>query len=92
MLGAHALAYFLINVLPDAKLIALGLEGAKHEVLANLQSEAVRRPYGETLFGLLKFDFGWTLDGVPVIDEISRALMLSAPRIALLMFAQHPET
>lgn len=82
VLGAHALAYFLVNILPDATLIALGLEGAKHEVLANLQSEAVRRPYAETLFGLLKLDFGRTIDGVQVLDELGRALTLSAPRVA----------
>lgn len=82
VLGAHALAYFLVNVLPDATLIALGLEGAKQEVLANLQAEAIRRPYAETLLGLLQFDFGRTLDGVRVSEEIGRALALSAPRIA----------
>lgn len=79
--GAHALTYFLVNVLPDATLISLGLEGAKHEVLANLQSEAVRRPYVDTLLGLLKFDFGRTIDAVPVSEELSHALILSAPRI-----------
>lgn len=82
VLGAHALAYLLLNVLPDATLIALGLEGAKQEVLANLQSEAVRRPYTETLLGLLKLDFGRTIDAVPVSEELGRALILSAPRIA----------
>lgn len=81
LLGAHALAYFLINILPDATLIALGMEGAKHEVLSNLQSEVIRRPYFETLFDLLKLDFGRTLDGVPVSDELAQALTLSTPRI-----------
>lgn len=79
--GAHAFAYFLINVLPDATLIGLGLEGAKGEVLATLQAEAVRRPYVETFLGLLTFDLGRTIDGVPVSAELGRAAALSGPRI-----------
>ena len=82
VLGAHALTYFLVNLLPDATLIALGLESANQQVFANLQAEVVRRPYLDTIFGLLQFDFGQTLDRVPVSEELGRALALSAPRIA----------
>lgn len=79
--GAHALAYFLINVLPDATVVALGLQGAKREVLASLQSEFARRSYSEVITALAALDFGRTIDGVPVGDELGRAIALSLPRI-----------
>ena len=79
--GAHALVYFLINVLPDATIIALGIEGAKREVLVNLQSDIARRSYFEAVVGLASFDLGHTIDGVPVDYELGRALTLSFPRI-----------
>ncbi len=82
VLGAHALAYFLLNLLPDAATIALGLEAAKQDVLSSFQSAMPKRTYIETLAGLMRLDLGRTLDAVPVYDELRRALALSAPRVS----------
>lgn len=83
IVGAHALAYFLVNILPDAASIALGLESAKVEVLSRYRSEIARRSYIEALSGIVWLDLGRTIDSVPVSSELGRALTLSAPRLAL---------
>jgi ABC-type dipeptide/oligopeptide/nickel transport system permease component len=83
VLGAHALAYFLVNVLPDAALVALGIQGANQEVLSTFRAGVEHRSYAESLLGVLRFDFGRTIDGVPVMDEIAQGALNSAPRVGI---------
>jgi ABC-type dipeptide/oligopeptide/nickel transport system permease component len=83
VLGAHALAYFLVNVLPDAALVALGIQGANQEVLSTFRAGVEHRSYAESLLGVLRFDFGRTIDGVPVVDEIAQGALSSAPRVGI---------
>lgn len=81
--GAHALTYSLLGVLPDAAVVSLGLESAKSEVVAAFQAEHGLRPYSQVLVDLTRFQLGITLDGVPVTQELGRALMPSFPRVLL---------
>lgn len=81
-LGAHALTYFLLQVLPDAAFISLGIEGARQEVLAAFHAAHQERSYGRVLSDLVRLDLGRTLDGIPVARELADALMTSAPRVA----------
>lgn len=81
LFGAHALAYFIVGVLPDAALVALGLQSANAEIVAAFQRSETARDYLPSLMGLARGDWGLTLDRVPVLAELSRAVALSAPRI-----------
>lgn len=83
VLGAHGLAFFLVSVLPDAAILSLGIEGTRQEVLAAFQAQHQARSYGQVLLDLLRFDFGTTLDGIPVRQELAAALAASAPRLVL---------
>lgn len=84
-LGAHALAFVLTTILPDAAVIALGFEGANKEVLAAFHAANQARPYGTVLADLLQLDFGRTLDGVAVGPELARSAAASAPRLMLAL-------
>jgi ABC-type dipeptide/oligopeptide/nickel transport system permease component len=81
VLAAHALVYFLVNVLPDAALVALGIQGANQDVLSTFQASVQRRDYAQSLLGLLQLNLGETLDGVRVSHELSRGLRESGPRV-----------
>lgn len=83
VVGAHALTYLLVGVLPDAAVVSLGIEGTKQEVLAAYQSVHETRSYAKVIVDLIHFDLGQTLDGVPVVKEIMDALSYSAPRLTL---------
>lgn len=83
---AHALTYFLVNVLPDAAVVALGLEGTHHEVLAAFHAQHVERSYVEVIQDLVRFDFGKTLDGTQVSQELAQGIMASAPRVFAAFF------
>ena len=88
-LGAHALAFVLTAVLPDAAIIALGFEGANRDVLAAFNAAHQARPYDQVVADLLRLDFGRTLDGVAVGPELIRSVIASTPRLlsALLLIA-----
>ena len=79
--SAHALVYFLVNVLPDAALVALGIQGANQDVLSAFQAAVQRRSYLESLLGVLQLDLGRTLDSVPVVDELAQGARDSGPRV-----------
>lgn len=83
ILGAHALTYFLIGILPDAAVVALGLESVRSGVLTAFHQAHEIRPYIQVLADLLRLDLGETLDGVSVVSELLGSLQFSIVRIAL---------
>lgn len=83
IIGAHALTYFLVGVLPDAAVITLGINSAQQEVLAAFNEAHMDRSYSEVLVGLVHLDLGRTLDGIPVTHALMDALSASAPRLIL---------
>lgn len=83
ILGAHALTYFLIGILPDAAVVALGLESVRPGVLAAFHQEHEIRPYAQVLADLMRLDLGYTLDGVAVVSELLGSLQFSLVRIFL---------
>lgn len=82
VLAAHALSYFLVNVLPDAALVALGMQGANQDVLSTFQAGVERRSYLESLLGLFRLDLGRTIDGVAVSAELMQGAAASGLRVA----------
>lgn len=79
---AHSLVFFLINVLPDAAILALGIEGSRQEVLAAFHAQHQDRTYGQMFLDLIQFEFGQTLDGTVVEKELVAGLAASGPRVA----------
>ncbi len=85
--GAHALAYLLVGVLPDAAVVYLGLDSARDEVLAAFRADHGIRSYSQVIRDATSFNFGMTLDGVPVSRELGHALAASLPRLVLASLA-----
>lgn len=83
VLLAHALAFGMVKALPDAAVIALGFESANPQAVAAFRAAQQERSYFAALTGLFTLDFGVSLDGVVVHDELKRSLANSAPRFAL---------
>lgn len=81
ILCAHALTYFLVTILPDAAILALGIEGTRQEVMAAFHAQHVDRSYSRVVLDLIHFEFGQTLDGTPVRAEIFAGVIASAPRV-----------
>ena len=81
--GAHGLVYLLMGVLPDAAVVSLGLEGARAESVAAFHTAHGTRQYHEVLADLVVLDFGTSLDGIAVADELARAVMATLPRLML---------
>jgi ABC-type dipeptide/oligopeptide/nickel transport system permease component len=84
--GAHGLAFFLINFLPTAAEVMLGIYGIQHDTLATLTQLTCPRTYGETLIGVFHLDFGISADGVLVETELYNNLLISFPRIFFAIF------
>jgi ABC-type dipeptide/oligopeptide/nickel transport system permease component len=83
VLGAHALAFAVLQLLPGPALSALGLAATGLEARnAFLEQHAVR-PYLTVLSDLAQGRLGTTLDGLPVADELGRALAAGLPRLGL---------
>lgn len=81
VVGAHALTYFLIGVLPDAAVMSLGLESAREQVVAAFHAAHGVRSYSQVLADLARLNLGETLDGVPVSQELAQAIFASSPRV-----------
>lgn len=86
MLGAHALTFFLVRILPDAAVIALGVESVRPEVLSAFHEAQQNRSYLQILAGIPKLDLGRTLDGTNVTRELIVALQSSLPRLLAAFF------
>ncbi|MBV9930621.1 MAG: hypothetical protein JO013_06730 [Alphaproteobacteria bacterium] len=80
--GAHALAYAVVQLLPDPINAVLGLQSGSNEARRALLEAQPVRTYVHTLTDLLRGHLGTTRDGVPVGQELARALSASAPRLA----------
>lgn len=87
IIGAHGLAFLLVQILPTTANIMLGFYSVQEDVFAALASLTESRPYLEMLKGLLTLDFGVSADGVPVKDELYRHLLISLPRISVALLA-----
>lgn len=81
--GAHALAYLMLRGLPDPAIAALGLQGGNEAAVAAFEQDHPARTYGQTLLDLIGGRMGFTLDGVPVLTELSQALSSSLPRLLM---------
>lgn len=81
VIGAHALTFFMIRILPDAAIVALGIEGIRPEVLSAFHEAHQSRSYMEVLAGIPVLDLGKTLDGTSVAGELSLAVQSSLPRL-----------
>lgn len=86
ILGAHAVAYLLIGVLPNAAVSALGIFSGNQELLSAFSLSFAPRTYIEAVSGLFVGDLGRTLDGQAVTLELTRALGASVPRLVASMF------
>jgi peptide/nickel transport system permease protein len=80
VIGAHALAFVVIQILPDPAMVALGIDSTKNSARESFERANKPRTYLQTLADLGHADFGTTLDGVSVAEEIGRALLASIPR------------
>lgn len=81
--GAHALAYLFINVLPDAAIIALGIDSVQSSLVSAFQASHEARSYPQIFNDLIHFELGMTLDGVSVNQELYQALSASMPRLLI---------
>lgn len=80
--GAFSLAFALLHLLPDPAVIALGLYAGNTTAITNLQV-AGRPSYLEALAGVATFNFGQSLDQVPVRELLGNAIHASLPRIVI---------
>lgn len=85
VLGAHALAYWLVTALPDPSLVLLGFFSGNEAALDVARSRTALPPYGSVVAGLFSGDLGQTLDNIPVIVELSNAGAHSVPRILAVL-------
>lgn len=83
VLMAHSFAYLLMRTLPDAAVVALGLEALRDTSVSAFKARHVLRPYGHVLADLARGELGTSLDGVPVLAELTMAVGESAPRLIL---------
>ena len=86
VLGAHAVAYLLVGVLPNAAVSALGIFSANKELLSAFSQAFAPRTYVAALGGVFTGDLGRTLDGQSVAVELIRSIYESAPRVAASIF------
>lgn len=86
VIGAHALTFFLMSILPDAAVIALGIESVRPEVLSAFREAQHNRSYLQILAGIPMLDLGQTLDGTAVTRELKIALQSSLPRLLAAFF------
>lgn len=85
--AVHAIAYGIIGILPDPSVVALGIFSAQDSAVEAFRTSYQIRTYSLILHDLIvNLDLGNTLDRVPVISEISRALGHSLPRIICACF------
>jgi len=88
-LGAHAIGYVVIQVLPNPIYAMLGMSSGVGEISENLPHATQTKNYAERLLDTFRGDLGNTLDGVPVWQDLSFAIFASAPRLffAVLIIA-----
>jgi len=80
--AVHAVAFTLITLLPEAFVVAQGFFTLfRVDPLLVTPMLGADRAYTSSLQGMMTFEFGSTLDGVPVVTEIERAIYQSAPRV-----------
>ncbi len=79
--AVHALTFFLVTLLPNAAVVALGLLGGNEASVRNYW--AAREPLGyvEQLTRLAGGDLGATLDNAPVRGELSAAIAQTLPTV-----------
>ena len=80
---AHFLVFLLIGALPDPAVSMLGVSSANQEVLRRAQDGSNPGSYLSVLQDLAQGSLGHSLDHTPVSDELRRAILESAPRLAL---------
>lgn len=87
VLGAHLLAYCVIQVLPDPVTSILGFQSAHVEAREALNRSNPPRSYGRILADMAHGDLGLTLDGVDVSASLADGAKASLPRLAAGSFA-----
>ena len=83
VMATHALSYQLIALLPDAASRMAGFLGSHEPSVSMLRTRLETRTYWESLEGLLTGDFGKTISGVSVAEELSLQFMDTVPRMAV---------
>lgn len=81
--SAYLLAYALVAVLPDASYAAFGIFSSNEAVVSAWRNTQAHDGLGDRAARLTHLDFGRTLDGVPVLDQLSTALLVSAPHLVI---------
>lgn len=79
----HFLAFILIKYLPDTATSALGILSVQKIALEGFKSSIEIGPYQEILFRMLNFDFGITIDRVPVVLALTNAFLHSFWKILI---------
>lgn len=80
VLGAHAMMFAIVGVLPDPAFSALGIHSVQRATRGAFEAAHSTRGYDQVLRDLSRGDLGRTLDGVSVSGEVSLALLATAPR------------
>ena len=83
ILAVHGLSYVLIGVLPDSAVVALGVFSAQDSAAEAFRTTYQTRSYLTIIYDMTRGDLGNTIDRVPVVREITRALWQSFPRMAI---------
>ena len=85
--AVHAIAYVIIGILPDPSVVALGIFSAQDSAVEAFRTSYQIRTYPIILYDLIvNLDLGNTLDRVPVVSEINRAIGRSLPRMICACF------
>ena len=79
--AVHFIAFCLISYLPDSSVIALGIFSANNSAADAFRTSLELRSYSQIFCDLLRFNFGSTLDNVPVITEILNSSYKTLPRM-----------
>lgn len=82
VLASHALAYFLLTVLPDSSFSGLGIFAGNQDAVVQWRSRSAES-YDIRFFNLLQGDFGHSLDNISVAQQILNALLVSTPHLVL---------
>lgn len=83
VIAAHALTFLMLGGLPEPAIAALGIQSGNDAARAAFEQSHLTRSYVQTLWDLASGNLGTTLDGVPVLNELTQGLQSSLPRLAL---------
>jgi peptide/nickel transport system permease protein len=85
VVGAFSIGYMLINYLPSAAFAALGIFASNEAVVSDFLKHQGTKDYLQYVTAALSGDLGFSLDGLPVGNQVLQAAMVSLPILLIAL-------